>query len=175
DHCRAPPSSIICVSCLRFSPAFDRWPAEWRISTEGVEHLVGSRSSMEGGHERKRRHDEEISESFNLRNLSKLVLPPLGVSTYNQNQNDPRGKVILPMDSRYRCWETFMVVLVAYSAWVYPFEIAFMGAAPKGGLFIADNVIDAFFAVDIVLTFFVAYIDSRTQVLVRDPRKIAVR
>lgn len=68
-----------------------------------------------------------------------------------------------------------MVVLVAYSAWVYPFEIAFMGAAPKGGLFIADNVIDAFFAVDIVLTFFVAYIDSRTQVLVRDPRKIAVR
>ncbi|CAL9192900.1 potassium channel AKT2 [Musa acuminata AAA Group] len=130
---------------------------------------------MESGHERKRRHDEERSESFNLRNLSKLVLPPLGVSTYNQNQNDSRGKVILPMDSRYRCWETFMVVLVAYSAWVYPFEIAFMGAAPKGGLFIADNVIDAFFAVDIVLTFFVAYIDSRTQVLVRDPRKIAVR
>ncbi|THU50872.1 hypothetical protein C4D60_Mb06t24930 [Musa balbisiana] len=130
---------------------------------------------MESGHERKRRHDVESSESFNLRNLSKLVLPPLGVSTYNQNQNDSRGKVILPMDSRYRCWETFMVVLVAYSAWVYPFEIAFMGAAPKGGLFIADNVIDAFFAVDIVLTFFVAYIDSGTQVLVRDPRKIAVR
>ncbi|CAL9121550.1 unnamed protein product [Musa textilis] len=130
---------------------------------------------MESGHERKRRHDEESSESFNLRNLSKLVLPPLGVSTYNQNQNDSRGKVILPMDSRYRCWETFMVVLVAYTAWVYPFEIAFMGAAPKGGLFIADNVIDAFFAVDIVLTFFVAYIDSKTQVLVRDPWKIAVR
>ncbi|RWW74820.1 hypothetical protein BHE74_00017209 [Ensete ventricosum] len=68
-----------------------------------------------------------------------------------------------------------MVALVAYSAWVYPFEIAFMHAAPKGGLFLADNIIDAFFAADIVLTFFVAYIDSRTQVLVCDPRKIATR
>lgn len=68
-----------------------------------------------------------------------------------------------------------MVFLVAYSAWVYPFEVAFMNSNPRGGLYIADNVIDLFFAIDIVLTFFVAYIDSRTQLLVRDSRKIAVR
>lgn len=68
-----------------------------------------------------------------------------------------------------------MVILVAYSAWVYPFEIAFMNATPRGGLFIMDNVVNVFFAVDIVLTFFVAYIDSRTHLLVRDSRKIAVR
>nr|XP_010930758.2 LOW QUALITY PROTEIN: potassium channel AKT2-like [Elaeis guineensis] len=79
------------------------------------------------------------------------------------------------MDSRYRYWETFMVMLVAYSAWVFPLEIGFMNAAPKGGLFIADNIIHAFFAVDIILTFFVAYIEPRTQLLVQDSKKIAIR
>jgi len=64
-----------------------------------------------------------------------------------------------------------MVVMVAYSAWVYPFEVAFMNASPKGGL----EVVDLFFAVDIVLTFFVAYIDPRTQLLVRDRKKITFR
>lgn len=64
---------------------------------------------------------------------------------------------------------------MAYSAWVYPFEVAFMNASPKGGLEVADIVVDLFFAVDIVLTFFVAYIDSRTQLLVRDRRRIATR
>lgn len=150
-----------------------------------------------------RKHgDESSSESLSLSSLSKLVLPPLGMSSCSQNPNGSRWRIILPMDSRYRlelraelhgdefsllltnesskmlscrCWEAFMVALVAYSAWVYPFEIAFMHAAPKGGLFLTDNVIDAFFAADIVLTFFVAYIDSRTQVLVCDPRKIATR
>lgn len=68
-----------------------------------------------------------------------------------------------------------MVVLVAYSAWVYPFEVAFLSSSPYKKLYIADNIVDLFFAIDIVLTFFVAYIDQRTQLLVRDPKKIAVR
>ncbi|XP_020261938.1 potassium channel AKT2 isoform X2 [Asparagus officinalis] len=120
-------------------------------------------------------HRGEGSSSFNLRSLSKLMPPPLGVSGYVQTQAACRGRVISPLDSRYRCWESFMVVLVAYSAWVYPFEVAFLSAAPKGGLCIFDNVVNFFFAVDIALTFFVAYIDSRTQLLVQDQRKIAVR
>ncbi|KAM0946329.1 putative cyclic nucleotide-binding domain, potassium channel, voltage-dependent, EAG/ELK/ERG [Dioscorea sansibarensis] len=117
----------------------------------------------------------EDDDSLSLRNLSKLILPPLGVSSYNQSQFDNRGKIISPMDSRYRCWETLMVFLIAYSAWVYPFEVAFMNSSPKGGLFVADNFIDLFFAIDIVLTFFVAYIDSRTHLLVLDQKKIAIR
>lgn len=68
-----------------------------------------------------------------------------------------------------------MVVLVAYSAWVYPLEVAFMDAIPRRGLLIADNVVDLFFAIDIFVTFFVAYIDHRTQLLVRDSKKIAIR
>lgn len=68
-----------------------------------------------------------------------------------------------------------MVVLVAYSAWVYPFEVAFMKSYLKRELFIADNIVNVFFAIDIIITFFLAYFDSRTQLLVSDFRKIAIR
>ncbi|KAF6155523.1 hypothetical protein GIB67_017878 [Kingdonia uniflora] len=113
--------------------------------------------------------------SVNLRNLSKIILPPLGVSSYSQNQIESKGKIIIPMDSRYRCWETLMALLVIYSAWVYPFEIAFIKSSRGGDLYIADTVVDLFFTIDIILTFFVAYIDRKTQLLVRDPKKIAKR
>lgn len=68
-----------------------------------------------------------------------------------------------------------MVLLVAYSLWVYPFEVAFLNSSPNKRLYIAGNIVDLFFAIDITLTFFVAYIDPRTQLLVRDRRKIAIR
>lgn len=68
-----------------------------------------------------------------------------------------------------------MVLLVAYSLWMYPFQVAFLKATLNRELYITDNIVDLFFAVDIVLTFFVAYIDRRTQLLVCDGRKIAVR
>nr|POF20957.1 potassium channel akt2/3 [Quercus suber] len=117
-------------------------------------------------------HEEnDISSPLNKRKLSKIILPPLGASNYNQS----KGRIIDPMDSRYRIWETFMVLLVAYSAWVYPFEVAFLNFYPKRELWIPDNIVDLFFGIDIVLTFFVAYIDSRTQLLVHDSGKIAKR
>lgn len=136
---------------------------------------IAAQSSIKEGHAKRKKLEDEDSTSFILRNISKLILPPLGVSDSNQTQVDCRARVISPVNSRYRCWETFMVILVAYAAWVYPFESAFMKSTPKGGLLIADNVVNAFFAVDIVLTFFVAYIDPRTQLLIQDSRKIAIR
>ncbi|ESQ55134.1 hypothetical protein EUTSA_v10024449mg [Eutrema salsugineum] len=126
-------------------------------------------------HRGKGREEEYDASSLSLNNLSKLILPPLGVASYNQNHIISSGWIISPMDSRYRWWESFMVLLVAYSAWVYPFEVAFLNSSPKRNLCIADNIVDLFFAVDIVLTFFVAYIDQRTQLLVREPKQIAVR
>ncbi|RDX61107.1 Potassium channel AKT2/3, partial [Mucuna pruriens] len=127
---------------------------------------------------RKQEHDDlkeedYMSPSFNLRNISKLILPPLGVSS--QNPVNSKGWIISPMDSRYRCWESFMVLLVAYSAWVYPFEVAFMHNSSNKKIYIVDTVVDLFFGIDIVLTFFVAYIDRTTHLLVRDKKKIVVR
>ena len=65
------------------------------------------------------------------------------------------------------------MVLVVYSAWASPSELAFKKAA-TGGFLPVDLVVDAFFAADIV-TFFVAYLDNTTFLLVDDHKKIALR
>lgn len=68
----------------------------------------------------------------------------------------------------------FLILLVVYSAWICPFEIAFVKYT-TGVLFVVDNVVNGLFAIDIVLTFFVAFIDNKTYLLVDDPRRIATR
>ena len=67
-----------------------------------------------------------------------------------------------------------MILLVVYSAWVCPFEFAFLRYLPNA-LFLVDNVVDGFFAIDIVLTFFVAYLDHKSYLLVDNPKRIAAR
>ncbi|KAL6547932.1 hypothetical protein OROHE_009637 [Orobanche hederae] len=66
----------------------------------------------------------------------------------------------------------FLVVLVVYIAWVSLFEFGFLNK-PAGPLSITDNVVNGFFLIDIVLTFFVAYLDKVTYLLVDDPKLIA--
>lgn len=68
----------------------------------------------------------------------------------------------------------FLVVLVVYSAWASVFELAFRTLS-VGSLLVVDLVVDVFFAIDIVLTFFVAYLDTSTYFLVDDHKKIAIR
>ncbi|KAI9103578.1 hypothetical protein K1719_023201 [Acacia pycnantha] len=152
-----------------------------------MEKKDSSGSSLKNENEEKKEKDleeqphlEEDYESptFNLQNVSKVILPPLGASSYNDHNSSPHHSktwIISPMDTRYRCWESLMVVLVGYSALVYPFEIGFLMSSPTHKLFILDNIIDLFFAIDIVLTFFLAYIDRSTQLLVPDSKQIALR
>lgn len=66
------------------------------------------------------------------------------------------------------------MILVIYSAWASPFELAFKKVA-TGSLMPVDLTVDAFFAADIILTFFVAYLDKSTYLLVDDHKKIAIR
>lgn len=40
---------------------------------------------------------------------------------------------------------------------------------------VIDSIVDAIFAVDIVMTFFVAYLDKSTYLLVDEHKKIAIR
>ena len=63
-------------------------------------------------------------------------------------------------------------MLVIYTAWVSPFEFGFL-KKPQGPLAITDNVVNGFFAVDIIITFFVAYLDKTSYLLVDDPKNIA--
>lgn len=74
----------------------------------------------------------------------------------------------------FRAWEIWLVILVIYSAWICPFEFAFI-TYKKDALFIIDNIVNGFFAIDIILTFFVAYLDNHSYLLVDNPKKIAIR
>ncbi|KAJ8449938.1 hypothetical protein Cgig2_029300 [Carnegiea gigantea] len=100
------------------------------------------------------------------------ILPSLG-ARINQ-ATKLRKHIVSPFDPRYRAWEMLLVVLVVYSAWICPFEFAFL-TYKRDALFIVDHIVNGFFAVDIVLTFFVAYVDRRTYLLIDDHKKIAIR
>ncbi|XP_010439874.1 PREDICTED: potassium channel KAT2-like [Camelina sativa] len=104
--------------------------------------------------------------------LSADLLPSLG-ARINQSTK-LRKHIISPFDPRFRAWEMWLVILVIYSAWICPFEFAFI-TYKKDALFFIDNIVNGFFAIDIILTFFVAYLDSHSYLLVDKPKKIAIR
>ncbi|XP_052162933.1 potassium channel AKT3 [Oryza glaberrima] len=106
--------------------------------------------------------------------FSSGVLPSLGSRGGGERHARLRRFVVSPYDRRYELWNNYLILLVVYSAWVTPFEFGFV-PEPAGALAAADNAVNAFFAVDIVLTFFVAYTDPKTFLLQDDPRKIALR
>ncbi|VVA15002.1 PREDICTED: potassium channel [Prunus dulcis] len=118
----------------------------------------------------RRRSSGEIR---NLASVSSSMLPAFG-TVVDEGHLQLKKFVIAPYDRRYRWWQAFLVLLVIYSAWASPFELAFKKVA-TGALMPVDLVVDAFFAVDIVLTFFVAYLDKSTYLLVLDHKKIALR
>lgn len=61
-----------------------------------------------------------------------------------------------------------------YTAWVCPFEFGFLDRA-KGPLAITDNVVNGLFGIDVILTFFVAYLDKTSYLLIDAPKLIALR
>ncbi|KAK9741805.1 hypothetical protein RND81_03G129700 [Saponaria officinalis] len=117
---------------------------------------------------------DEVNERASLDgasqySLSNGVLPSLGARS--NRRVSLRHYIISPFDSRYRMWETFLVLLVFYTAWVSPYEFGFL-QNPIRGLAITDNVVNAFFFVDIVLTFFVAYLDPQSFLLIDNRKQI---
>lgn len=68
----------------------------------------------------------------------------------------------------------FIVIWALYSSFFTPLEFGFFRGLP-GNLFILDILGQIAFLVDIVLTFFVAYRDSRTYRMVYRRSSIALR
>lgn len=73
-----------------------------------------------------------------------------------------------------RIWQSFLICLVFYTAWVCPFEFGFLDKV-KGPLAITDNVVNGLFGIDVILTFFVAYLDKTSYLLIDTPKLIALR
>jgi len=67
-----------------------------------------------------------------------------------------------------------LLVLVVYSAWICPFELAFLRHL-SWELFLVETIVDSIFAIDIILTFFIAYLDQKSYLLVDNPKRIAAR
>lgn len=55
-----------------------------------------------------------------------------------------------------------------------PFEFGFL-EEPRTPLSVIDNIVNGFFAIDIIITFFVAYLDKSTYLLVDNRKQIAWR
>ncbi|CAI9089741.1 OLC1v1024373C2 [Oldenlandia corymbosa var. corymbosa] len=104
--------------------------------------------------------------------FSSDLLPSLG-ARMNRATKLRKG-IISPFNPSYRAWEMFLIILVIYSAWISPFEFAFV-PFKQDALSIFDNIVNAFFAIDIILTFFVAYLDSQSYLLVDNFKNIAMR
>ncbi|KAL5227465.1 hypothetical protein ABZP36_015730 [Zizania latifolia] len=104
--------------------------------------------------------------------FSNDVLPSLGDTTHQPPKL--RKYLVSPYDPRYKVWEIFLILLVVYSAWICPLEFAFLRYLPSAP-FVVDDVVNGFFAVDIMLTFFVPFVDKKTYLLIDDPKKIAIR
>ncbi|XP_030475988.2 potassium channel AKT1-like [Syzygium oleosum] len=141
-----------------------------------MEGLIGNRGGVlcgvslsVCGHEETQAFSRDGSSHYSL---STGILPSLGARSNRTVQL--RRLIVSPHDPRYRLWENFLVLLVVYTAWASPFEFGFL-EKPKGPLSITDNVVNGFFAIDIVLAFFVAYLDKATYLLIDDPKKIAWR
>lgn len=114
--------------------------------------------------------DDEDLDRFN--SFSTDLLPALGVRS-----SSFRGiseNIILPYNSHYRHWENFLVFLVIFTAWMSPFELGFVRVHLVPYI-VTDLVVDCFFVVDIFLTFFVAYVDKRTYLLITKRSQIAAR
>ncbi|CAI5535636.1 unnamed protein product [Closterium sp. Naga37s-1] len=85
------------------------------------------------------------------------------------------GRTVVAPDNGYLLlWQQLILALSFYSAFITPLEFSFLPVLPPG-LAIADGVVSIFFLGDLILTFFVAFKDRKTQSYVCDHWSIATR
>jgi CRP-like cAMP-binding protein len=80
--------------------------------------------------------------------------------------------VLLPSSTFKQVWNAFIVALLAYTATVMPYHMAFIETNSTGAWFIIDTVIDVCFFLDIIVIFFSAY-EENDGSIVTAHRRIA--
>ncbi|CAE7397644.1 unnamed protein product, partial [Symbiodinium necroappetens] len=109
--------------------------------------------SEEPGSDRFRSRDEDDEEPGRPQRCSRRVVDP-----------QHPGKAV---------WDVGISIMIVYSVLVEPFRIGF-GVEVSGAMLAIDIFVDCLFVIDIVLTFFTAYLDER-EVLVTNRLRIAQR
>ena len=84
-------------------------------------------------------------------------------------------RTINPQSKFMRYWDQIVVLALLFTAFVTPFEVAFAGEYIGIVNFTANRIVDAIFAIDIVLAFFIPYRASPAEggQWVYDNRKIS--
>lgn len=70
-------------------------------------------------------------------------------------------------------WDLFFAFLLIYSCLMTPVKIAFTFEDDDPGWSISENVVDLLFGIDMLLTFFCAYLDDSLNII-DDRLKIAL-
>ena len=82
--------------------------------------------------------------------------------------------IFKPKDSFKVKWDIFVILLSIWNSIQIPLAFAFPEAfEEKVGYIVSDQIIDFLFMFDILINFRSCYVDSRTDELVEDPKKIA--
>ncbi|CAN4119912.1 unnamed protein product [Withania somnifera] len=122
--------------------------------------------------------EKEIERAYSMDDksfhfsITSAILPSLGA--HSNRKIKLRRYIISSSNPRYRAWDAFLVLLVFYTAWASPFQFGFLDR-PTRPMAILDDISNGFFTIDIVVTFFVAYLDKLTYSLIDDPKRIAWR
>lgn len=82
--------------------------------------------------------------------------------------------IILPSDAAKNTWDFYIMILLFFVAFMIPMRLAFYPTDTVVWQAI-NTFIDMSFGVDIVLTFFSAYLDTTKHIMVTDKRIIAKR
>jgi len=71
-------------------------------------------------------------------------------------------------------WDLLMIVLALYNCVTIPLTVAFPKIALSIiSLNIIERIVDAHFIIDIILMFRTTYVNSKTNIMISDPKKIA--
>ncbi|KAL0327591.1 UNVERIFIED_CONTAM: Potassium channel AKT1 [Sesamum angustifolium] len=137
----------------------------------GFKDVSRLRSSMCGMREIDDETERLSRDERSSHSVSSGILPALGAHSSRRIKLHP--SIISPVihvTGTYKCIRTCSCMYHGVS----PFEYGF-NMEPSGILSILDNVVNGFFAIDIILTFFVAYLDKATYLLVDNPKLIGLR
>ena len=70
-------------------------------------------------------------------------------------------RFIIHPNSKYRrTWDMFTVIFVLYLTWIIPFDLAFDWWNMSPGVYVFGYILDAWFAVDILMNFRTGFTDS---------------
>ena len=87
-------------------------------SPRAVEKDGGNKEEEKHGSDEK--DDTDMPSSLNLRELSKVILPPLGVSSFTDGSKFKGNKwIVSPMSSRYRYTLPLIILTLSFNIFIY--------------------------------------------------------